>query len=72
MNYEIYINQKKPNPNMISAANEYIKRLAPFCHVTVSFCKKQPVINKKTNTIFSCFRTLQEHGQSPQKHLQKK
>ena len=31
---------------MRSAANEYIKRLAPFCHVTVSFCKKPPVINK--------------------------
>lgn len=46
MNYEIYINQKKPNPDMRSAANEYIKRLAPFCHVTVSFCKKPPVINK--------------------------
>lgn len=42
MNYELFINQKKISAGTKNAVAEYIKRLSPFCKVTVIPCKKAP------------------------------
>lgn len=40
MNYELFVNQKKISAGTKDAVTEYIKRLSPFCKVTVIPCKK--------------------------------
>ena len=42
MNYELFVNQKKISAGTKDAVTEYIKRLSPFCKVTVIPCKKTP------------------------------
>ena len=42
MNYDLFINQKKISYDARDAVAEYIKRLSPFCKVTVFPCKKNP------------------------------
>lgn len=51
MNYDLFINQKKISSNAKDAVAEYIKRLSPFCKVTVIPCKKEPNLRANTHNI---------------------
>lgn len=45
MKYNIYINSEKLTSNHLMAAKEYIKRLSPYCAITINDNKKPPFSN---------------------------
>ena len=45
MKYNIYINNEKISSNHRMAVNEYIKRLSPYCSITINESKNPPFSN---------------------------